>query len=115
MDINKLHDAMKVLKDECNKYKLCSDCVFYDTNPDGTPCYLEKAPSSWKEDEIVENNCTTAHFDDVDEWYTSVIRCDNCNEVFMLGGIVDENHVVGKFCPHCGKKIVNYKEEEEKA
>lgn len=113
MDINKIHDAMKVLKDECKKYKECKDCVFYDTQNESTSCCLENTPASWEEDKIVENNCTTAHCDDIDEWYTDVIRCDNCDEVFMLSGLTDEDHVIGKFCPHCGKKIINYKKEDK--
>ena len=112
MDINKIHDAMKVLKDECNKYSSCKDCIFHVPSND-IECHLLKEPASWEEDKIVENNCTTAHRDDIDEWYTSVIRCDNCDEVFMLSGLIEEDYVIGKFCPHCGKKIVNYKEKEE--
>ena len=110
MDIDKIHDAMKVLKEECKKYKQCSDCIFHDTRNENTACYLEKAPDGWNEDEIIENNCTTAHYDDTDEWWTDVIRCDNCDNVFMLGGSTGKDHVIGKFCPHCGKKIVDYVE-----
>lgn len=61
---------------------------------------------------IVENNCTVVHIEDIDEWYGPVLRCDNCDGDFMLGGF-DKEHIVGKFCPHCGKKIINYKEESE--
>ena len=112
MDINKIHDAMKVLKDECKKYKACSDCTFYDPQNDNHSCYLEKAPDGWNEDEIIENNCTTAYRDDTDEWYGPIIRCNNCDTAFMLD-IVDREHVIEKFCPGCGKKIVNYKDKEE--
>lgn len=114
MDINKIHESMKILKEECKKYKECKDCIFWGIeNTEGSQCYLEAAPNHWEEDKIIENNCTTAHRDDVDEWYTDVIRCDNCDEVFMLSGLTDENHIIGKFCPHCGKKIVSYKKEED--
>lgn len=112
MDINKIHDAMKVLKDECKKYKECKDCTFYN-NSDGPTCYLEKEPASWDEEKIIENNCTTAHRDCIDEWLDPVFRCDDCDGTFMLGGLNSREHIVGKFCPHCGKKIVNYKEEDE--
>lgn len=111
MDINKIHDAMKVLKEECKKYAHCSDCVFFDNQNDPSKCHLEGEPARWEEDKIVENNCTTACRDDIDEWYGSVLRCGNCDEVFMLSGL-DREQIIGKFCPHCGKKIVNYKEEE---
>lgn len=113
MDINKIHESMKVLKEECKKYKECKDCIFFNNSENESACYLDREPDKWEEDKIVENNYTTAHCDDIDEWYTHVIRCDNCNEVFMLGGLTDENNVIGKFCPHCGKKIVNYKEDKE--
>ena len=109
MDINKIRDAMKILKEECNKYSSCNDCIFHEND---IACYLTKEPASWEEDKIVENNCTTTYCDDIDEWYGPVIRCDNCDEAFMLGGS-DREHIVGKFCPHCGKKIVNYKEGED--
>lgn len=113
MDINKICESMKVLKDECNKYKKCEDCIF--NNPkDGSCVLLEKDPCRWEEDKIIENNCTTAHYDYTDEWLTDVIRCDDCDEVFMLsGGLIDEKYVVGKFCPYCGKKIINYKKEDK--
>lgn len=113
MDIDKIHDAMKVLKDECKKYKKCEDCIFND--PQNKSCVLlETDPVRWDEEKIVENNCTTAHIEDLDEWFVPVLRCDNCDEAFMLGGLgLDKEHIVGKFCPHCGKKIVNYKEDKE--
>ena len=105
MDINKIHDAMKVLKDECKKYKACSDCTFYNPQNDSHSCYLEKAPDGWNEDDIIENNCTTAKVDDVDEWYQEVLRCTSCDRLFML----DERDegIIGCYCPYCGKKIVN--------
>lgn len=109
MNINKIHDAMKVLKEECKKYKECDDCIFYDTHYD-TSCYLNMQPSDWKEDEIVENNCTTVKTDDIDEWYQEVLRCTSCDRLFML----DERDegIVGCHCPYCGKKIVKKEEEE---
>ena len=110
MDISKIREAMIVLKEECKKYKDCKDCTFYDAQNEHTACYLALEPASWNEEKIVASNCTTAHRDDTDEWYGPVFVCDNCDEVFMLGGL-DSGHVIGKFCPHCGKKIVNYKEE----
>lgn len=111
MDINKIHDAMKVLKDECKRYTACKDCVFYDTKNKNS-CYLEKVPDTWKEDEIFENNCTTVTVN-TDEWYCGlVMKCDNCDEEFMLGGCY-RDHIIEKVCPHCGKKIVNYREKEE--
>lgn len=112
MDIDKIREAMKVLKDECKKYKKCEDCTF--NNPQNKSCILlETDPARWDEEKIVENNCTTAHRDDTVEWFTDVIRCDDCDEVFMLSGLTDEKHVIGKFCPHCGKKIINYNKEEK--
>lgn len=113
MDINKIHEAMKVLKDECKKYKECKDCVFYDKQNESTSCHLEKEPASWEEDKIIENNCTTAHCDYIDEWFTDVIRCDNCDDAFMLSGLTDKDSIIGKFCPYCGKKIVNYRKEDK--
>lgn len=112
MDINKIHDAMKVLKEECKMNKACQDCVFYEDKTENFHCYLTKEPASWEEDEILENNCTVAHLEGIDEWLDPVFRCDNCDGTFMLGGL-HSKHIVGKFCPHCGKKIVNYKEESE--
>lgn len=111
MDIGKIREAMKVLKDECKKYKKCEDCTF--NNPKNNSCVLlETDPETWDEEKIIENNCTTAHRDDIDEWYGPVLRCDDCDEVFMLSGsVIDINHIIGKFCPHCGKKIVDYKED----
>lgn len=103
---------MKVLKDECKKCYECKYCIFYDNQNESSTCYLDNDPADWEEDKIVENNFTTAHRDDIDEWFTDVIRCDDCDEVFMLSGLTDKNHVIGKFCPHCGKKIINYKKEE---
>lgn len=111
-DINKIHDAMKVLKEECNKYKQCEDCIFFDNQSEHTHCHLGNEPDRWKEDKIVENNCATAHLEDVDEWYGPVLRCDNCDGDFMLGDF-DRERIVGAFCPHCGKKIINYKEESK--
>lgn len=112
MDINKIHDAMKVLKEECKKYKQCEDCIFFNNQNDAyTRCYLGNEPDRWEEDKIVENNCTTVTLD-ADEWYGLVLKCDNCDEEFMLGGF-DREHIVDKFCPHCGKKIINYKEESK--
>ena len=109
MDINKIRDAMKVLKEECKKYKACEDCIFYETQTENFHCYLTKEPGSWEEDKILENDCTTAKVDD--DWrYGLVMECDNCNGAFMLSGC-DKEHIVGKFCPHCGKKIINYKED----
>ena len=111
MDINKIHDAMKVLKEECKKYAHCSDCIFFDNQNDPFKCHLDGEPARWEEDKIVENNCTTVTLD-ADEWYGLVLKCDNCDEEFMLGGF-DREHIVDKFCPHCGKKIINYKEESK--
>lgn len=113
MDINKIHESMKVLKEECKKYKECKDCIFYDNASDTIACYLDRDPASWKEDEIIENNCTTAHQDGLDEWFDRVIRCDDCEGTFMLSGLTDKDTVIGKFCPHCGKKIIDYKEDKE--
>lgn len=110
-DINKIRDAMKVLKEECKMCKACQDCIFYEDKTENFHCYLTKEPASWEEDEIVENNCTTVTLD-ADEWYGLVLKCDNCDEEFMLGGF-DREHIVDKFCPHCGKKIINYKEESK--
>ena len=112
MDINKIHDAMKVLKEECKKYKECKDCSFYDIAGGSFKCYLEREPARWEEDKIVENNCTTIHNSCVVKWDGPALRCDDCNEMFMLSAL-DREHIIGKFCPHCGKKIVNYKEENE--
>lgn len=108
MDINKIHDAMKVLKDECKKYKACKDCIFYDSQDECSPCYLDRDPSSWEEDKIVENNCTTVKAEDEDEWYQEVLRCTSCERLFML----DERDegIVGCYCPYCGKKIVRKEE-----
>lgn len=113
MDINKIRESMKVLKNECKKYKECKDCIFYDAQNESTACHLEKEPASWEEDKIVENNCTTAHRDDTDECGgpRPVLRCDDCDGAFiMLGGVSDINHIIGSFCPRCGKKIIDYKE-----
>lgn len=111
MDINKIHESMKVLKDECEKYKECKDCIFYDTQNENSACYLENAPGSWEVDKIVENNCTTVYRDDIDEWYQEVLRCTSCERLFML----DERDkgIIGCHCPYCGKKIVNYKEDKD--
>ena len=111
MDINKIRESMKVLKDECKKYKKCSDCIFYDAQNESTSCHLEKVPADWEEDKIVENNCTTVYQDDIDEWYQEVLRCTSCDRLFML----DERNegIIGCHCPYCGKKIVNYKEDKE--
>ena len=112
MDIDKIHEAMKVLKDECKKYKECKDCIFFGIeNTEGSQCYLEAAPNHWEEDKIVENNCTTVYRDDIDEWYQEVLRCTSCDRLFML----DERNegIIGCHCPYCGKKIINYKEEDE--
>lgn len=111
MGVNEIHDAMKVLKEECKKYTHCSDCIFFDNQSEPTKCHLEKDPADWEEDKIVENNCTTVTMD-ADWRYGLVLRCDNCDGDFMLGGF-DKEHIVEKFCPHCGKKIVNYKEESK--
>ena len=110
MDINKIRDAMKVLKEECKKYSSCNDCIFYVPSND-IRCYLLKEPASWEVDKIVENNCTTVKVDDIDEWYQEVLRCTSCERLFML----DERDegIVGCHCPYCGKKIVNYKEESK--
>lgn len=43
-DINKIRDAMKVLKEECKKYKQCEDCIFYDNQYEPTKCYLGNEP-----------------------------------------------------------------------
>lgn len=112
MDINKIRDAMKVLKEECKKYAHCEECIFWDAKNDPSKCHLEKEPTRWEEDKIVENNCTTVTNTGGDEWYGPVLRCDNCDGDFMLGDF-DREHIVEKFCPHCGKKIINYKEEKE--
>lgn len=112
LDIIKIREAMKVLKDECKKYKECKDCIFYNPKNESTACYLELAPDKWEEDKIVENNCTIIHRSCVVKWDGPALRCDNCNEMFMLSAL-DREHIIGKFCPHCGKKIVNYKEETE--
>lgn len=113
MDINKIRESMKVLKDECKKYKECKDCAFYN-NSDGPTCYLEKEPASWDEEKIIENNCTTVHRDDVQIWSGPVLKCDSCGKLFMLADIaLKEDRIIGTFCPYCGKKIVNYKEESE--
>lgn len=111
MDINKIHESMKVLKDECKKYKECKDCIFYDVQNESTRCYLEREPAKWEEDTIIENNCTTAYCDDVDEWYQEVLRCTSCERLFML----DERKegIVGCYCPYCGKKIINYKDKND--
>ena len=109
MDINKIRDAMKVLKEECKKYKACEDCIFYETQTENFHCYLTKEPGSWEEDKILENDYTTAKVD-ADWRYGLAMECDNCNGAFMLSGC-DKEHIVGKFCPHCGKKIINYKED----
>lgn len=111
MDINEIHDAMKVLKEECKKYAHCEECIFFDNQNDPSKCHLEKEPDHWEEDKIVENNRTTAHRDCIDEWFDPVFRCDNCDGTFMLGGL-HSGHIIGKFCPHCGKKIINYKEDK---
>ena len=68
MDINKIREAMKVLKDECKKYKKCEDCALNDTK-NNSCVLLETDPERWDEEKIIENNCTTAHRDDIDEWY----------------------------------------------
>lgn len=112
MDINKIRDAMKVLKEKCKMNKACQDCIFYEDKTENFHCYLTKEPASWEEDEIVENNCTCVQRDDIDKWCEPVLRCKDCDAVFMLRP-GNRNNVVGKFCPHCGKKIVNYKEEDE--
>jgi len=111
MDINKIRESMKVLKDECKKYKKCEDCTLND--PQNKSCVLlEKEPDKWEEDKIIKNHYTTVHYDGLEEWLDPVFRCDNCDGIFMLGGSHSE-HIIGKFCPHCGKKIINYKEDKE--
>jgi DNA-directed RNA polymerase subunit RPC12/RpoP len=110
MDINKIRESMKILKDECKKYKKCEDCTLND--PQNKSCILlEKEPDKWDEEKIVENNCTTFKVDDIDEWYQEVLRCTSCNRVFMI----DERDegIIGCYCPYCGKKIVNKEEEED--
>lgn len=111
MDINKIRDAMKVLKEECEKYRQCEDCIFFDNQNEYTHCYLGNEPDRWEEDKIAENNCTCVQRDDIDKWCEPVLRCKDCDAVFMLRP-GNRNNVVGKFCPHCGKKIISYKEEE---
>ena len=51
-DINKIHDAMKVLKEECNMHKECRDCIFC-TTQNKSCMLLEKEPDKWEEDEVV--------------------------------------------------------------
>ena len=113
MDINKIRESMKVLKDECKKYKKCEDCTLND--PQNKSCVLlEKEPDKWEEDKIVENNCTTVHRDIFDEWYGPVFRCDDCDRAFVLShSDLEAANIIGKFCPHCGKKIIDYKEKED--
>lgn len=63
------------------------------------------------EEKIVENNCTTVHREDEEEWYQEVLRCTSCERLFMLDEF--KEGIIGCYCPYCGKKIVNYKEDEE--
>lgn len=48
IDYEKLLDALKIIQDECAKYKVCTDCPFFVQSDDNNCGILSRSPDKWK-------------------------------------------------------------------
>lgn len=104
-DVNALDMAIKALEQQScyNPDEWCHDCKEYNHDKHCCPRYNKVIRSAVEE----MKQPKTGHWINIDETHS---KCDRCGAVFE---IASKNGEVN-YCPHCGERMVEPQESEDK-